>query len=283
MKGLEVLIVLGLTCISQVKSDPLSEKLNLLSEKVPEELIQISDPDLKTKEIAVSIFKTLVDRAKNINVYYILARSNDVFKENKELVTQCNKEINNIFNKLNKSILDDKTMFYVLNMYMQLRYYFEYNDRLLDFSVKADTVDAFNEKLESEILNELEALFQFLSVETLKVKYDENNESLFRNVLIDRTLDVYRVMLEVFPFLYSATNTNTIRRTDVANLLLKRVTENLQSTIADLKNTPGLQAIDISAHTEMISKIEEITKIYLKEIEIQKLEYEEQQQKYMIL
>ena len=277
MKGLEVLIVLGLTCISQVKSDPLSEKLNLLSEKVPEELIQITDLNLTRDKIVASIKEILQDEAKLINDYSPEASTNIRYKSNKVLLSRCIKEMNEILKKLKNSKVNVLSLFDILNYYVQLRYHFEYNYGVLNFSVTRGKVYAFKETFEGTMIGALDALLQMLSVKIFSAKYESNNASTIRNVLIDRAVDVYHVMLEVFPFLYGKTFDNAIHRTDVAKSLLEYVKINLEVIIDNHTQTPDLNYDEIFGYTIMISKLENITNAYLEEIQKLKREHEKQQ------
>ena len=270
MKGLKVLIVLGLTCISQVKSDPLSEKLETIKHSIPKELIPISDPKVTEDELISSISIFVRDELARIKPSYESALNDKSRQDNKDLLARYKNKIERIYIKLlNVVVVDDNgeksltiSIFDILNYYMKVRYFSDLSRKLKDMAVTSETIRQFSSEFESNLTNTFSALIERIALTLFFGNYDAAEISEEQIELLSRILKVYNQMLKIFPFLYGRKDSNETDRENKIMVLHKQVASLIQNIEGDYKKGSQVNSLLINYIDSLENQYDNIDQIY---------------------
>ena len=222
MEAFKVLILFGLACISLVKSDLLSEKLQKIEHPIPKELIPISDPNLKDEELISSISSFLKDEADKAKSLETSDLNNNKGKYDEELLKESKNEIEEILKSLNNP--NNKiSIFEILNYYMELRYHFDLTKQVLDLKVNSNTINSFKNNDESEMITNFDTLIQHITITAFFGEYDVKS----KDILKDRAGNTYFAMLKIYPFLFAKANFYENNRETRIRLLNKKVLDSI--------------------------------------------------------
>lgn len=277
MKALEVLILFGFACISPVRSNPSSEKINTIKYEIPEELIQILDPAVTDKNIILSIItltlkkwdddvaafnetlqkKKVLVETNQFSVEETLNKENE--KNTKELLeesTRISSKKSILFQNLKKgfSVLD------ALDFFMQHRYFVEINNERYSLEHSSKTIDEVRKSFEPKMT----ATFDVLIKRTIVTAFYGGHEDTGKAVLKNRILDIFKAMIKIYPYIYGTTDDNKPDRQENLNSLYNELLSYTQIILFHLKKN---NLFDKPQGDYLKLLLQEFEKIYSENIE----------------